>query len=530
MKHRIVIAVLAAILVCASEASAGQESCPRTAAHVPDRRAAAAAAQEVVYQVFVRSMRDSNGDGKGDLLGLIDSLDYMQSLGVTSLLLTPLYPSHFYHNYFAYRFDGVDPDFGSMADFRRLVAALHARGMKIYLDQEVQYTESTHPWVTTPPGLLDEPTSDDILWDDSAHTRLSSGPFGLRTVRSFGNPPLTLDTVNLKSPVVQGYFHDFFLSWLDLDRRDDFTHGVDGFRIDHMMDDLDGKGVLTHLFAHFWRPLFARLREADPQVRLIAEQADWGYGRDFLTRGGADQVFAFPLHAAIRSFDRDQIAAAIRATAAATPPGKGQLLFVENHDVDRIASDPGITPEKLRTAAALNLLLAGTPLIYYGQELGMRGREWHQFQTDELGIGVREAFRWRADDQAPMEANWYRGGEIYWTQRYNRGHDGVSVQEEDGDPVSLLNFYRRLLRLRHAHPALHAGSQRILASASPLLVIERAAGHEKLWLVANMGSRPAHFALPPAAAAGATDLLGRAMVSGGAIALAPYQSALVATP
>ena len=103
---------------------------------------------EVFYHVFNRSFRDSDGDGHGDLQGIIDGLDYLQSLGVTSILLTPLYPSEFYHNYFTSDFEAIDPDFGTPDDYRRLIAEVHRRGMKLYLDQEIQYTDGEHPWYT----------------------------------------------------------------------------------------------------------------------------------------------------------------------------------------------------------------------------------------------------------------------------------------------------------------------------------------------------------------------------------------------
>jgi len=497
------------------------------AAHAAVRVPAVPDSQQVFYHVFMRSMRDSNGDGKGDLQGLIDSLDYLRSLGVNCLLLTPLYPSDFYHNYFAYRFEGVDPAFGTMADFRRLVAALHARGMKIFLDEEIQYTEGTHPWFTESLDHPDSRYADFILYRDADHMKPVSGPLDLTTMNSFDNPPLILATVNLKSPQVQAYFRDYLLSWMDLDGSGHFNEGVDGFRIDHMMDNLDDKGVLTHLFTEFWRPLFAALRKANPNVRIIAEQADWGDGHDFLSRGNADAVFAFPLHAAIRSFDKSRIVAALRQTTAATPPGKRQLIFVENHDMDRVASDPGMTPERLRTIAALNLLLADTPIIYYGQELGMRGRLLNQYKTDELGIGVREAFRWMASEDAPIQANWYRGGASYWTQRFNRSHDGVSVEEEDHDPASLLNRYRQLIRLRHAHAALNAGSQQVLDSPPGILVIQRSSGNERLWLVANLSDTAVRYQPPLPAGTEPTDLLGSNTTDGGSLMLKPYQTMLV---
>ena len=115
---------------------------------------------EVFYQIFTRSMRDSNGDGEGDLKGIEQSLPYLQKLSVTSIMLTPIQPSPFYHNYFPDRADGVDPAFGTMKDFRDLARAIHARGMKLYLDEEFQYLASGPPWFKSALGNPSSPYSD----------------------------------------------------------------------------------------------------------------------------------------------------------------------------------------------------------------------------------------------------------------------------------------------------------------------------------------------------------------------------------
>src|SRR3546814_233027 len=129
-----------------------------------------------------------------------------------------------------------------------------------------------------------------------------------------------------------------------------------------------------------------------------------------------------------------------------------------------------MTPARLRTAAALAMLLKGTPLIYYGQELGMRGKQRPEYKTDEKDIGTREAFEWEADVNAPVHADWYRGEKSYWTEQFSKSNDGVSVAEEMDDPGSLLNFYRRLLEIRRQYPAFVEGDVKIVDSGPGLLV------------------------------------------------------------
>ena len=496
---------------------------------VPAVAAPATPRDEVFYHVFNRSFRDSNGDGHGDLQGIIDGLDYLQSLGVTSILLTPLYPSEFYHNYFTSDFEGIDPKFGTQDDYRRLIAEVHRRGMKLYLDQEIQYTDGEHPWFRESLGHPDSRYGDFILYRGAGNREPETAVFGITVIGGFNASNVRLTTVNLKSPGVQAYFQRLFLHWIDPDGDGDFSDGVDGFRIDHMMDTLDDKPQLDNLFAEFWRPLFDKVRAVNPKVTFIAEQADWGDGRGFLVHGDTDYVFAFPLRAAIRSFDKDRIITAIAQTAAATPPGKHQLLFVENHDMARLASDPGMTPEKLRTAAALNVLLAGTPILYYGQELGMRGALRDEYRTDEKDIGNREAFEWKARVESEPHALWYRGPGSYWTQKFARDDDGVSVAEQDGDPASLLNFYRRLFALRREQPALRMGMQTVIDAAPGLLVVERTGDGERLRIVSNLGAEQVTYRPADARATDAMfDLLGRARIDTGGVILAPYQTAVFA--
>jgi alpha-amylase len=498
-------------------------SASAAAIHAVAPTAAAAPAQlehEVFYQIFTRSMRDSNGDREGDLKGIEQSLPYLQRLGVTSILLTPIYPSDFYHNYFASDFEGVDPEFGTMDDYKSLVRAIHARGLKLYLAQEFQYVAYDHPWFKSALGDPNSPYSDFLIFHGPNNTKPEEGPFGITIARRFPDAETGITTVNMASPKVRAWATDYLLRWVDPNGDGDFSDGVDGFRLDHMMDDLDNKHILTNLFDSFWKPVFAQLKARNPKLNLVAEQWDWGDGGDFLRRGGVDAAFAFPLVSAVRSFDKAKIVAAIDKLAKAIPPGRHELVFVENHDMPRIASDPGITPEKLRTAATLAMMLKGTPLIYYGQELGMRGIQRPEYKSDEKDIGTREAFEWSAKVEAPGEAIWYKGPKSYWTDRSARDDDGVSVAEEDHDSNSLLNHYRKLLKLRRTHPALTDGDQRIVETAPNLLAIERSAGGERLLIVANLSDQPATYVVS------GRDLLADANVPA-KLRLAPYAATVL---
>jgi glycosidase len=497
------------------------------------------AQDEVVYQIFVRSFRDSNHDRIGDLRGIQEELGYLHDLGVTSLLLTPINPSPTYHNYFASSIWGVDSAYGDAAALHALVEAVHAQGMRIYLDEDDQYATGDNPWLKESLGHPDSRYGRYILYRDPGNTQPEPIIFGLTALPTWTGERIPVAPVNLLDPGVQQAIESLFVSLVDPNRDGRFDDGVDGFRLDHMMDDLDGNPRLTHLFAGFWAPLFAATRAANPGVKFIAEQADWGFGEDWLTRGGADWVFAFPLERAIGTLNRDSIAAAIVQTLQRTPPGKGQLVFIENHDVSRFASRVDGDLRKEKVGAAFAVLLEGTPLIYYGQEIGMRGKQSNVFPSDANDIPDREAMRWTPRLTDPGSAIWYRDTGPWWTQRYNRDGDGVSVAEESGDPQSLLSFYRRLLAIRHSRVELREGDERIVATdRRDVLAVLRSTPAAASLLLVNLADSATTVTLsrdgvPAALAArGLEDLLSGASVHGPAgalrVRLAPFGVALLA--
>lgn len=471
--------------------------------------------KEVFYLVFVRSFADSNGDRIGDFRGIEQHLQYLKDLGVTSILLTPIVPSHSYHNYFASQFDAVDPAYGDLASFRHLVRAIHGRAMKIYLDEEIQYVEDSHKWWTESAGNPGSKYAKYILYNGPGNTGPEPGFLEGATIKGYDGWPTHIAIVNLELPAVRRYFDEVFAWWAKPDGKGGIGAGVDGFRIDHMMDDLDHRGKLTNLNAGFWAPLFAHTRAIKPAISIIAEQADWQFGDDLLTQGNVDMVYAFPLRKAIASFDRDAVASAIESTQARTPPGKGQLIFIENHDTNRFASEVSGDPARERVGAALTILLKGAPLIYYGQELGMKGIQKKGGNTDGNDIPVRESFRWTHTVEGPGSAIWYRDTGPWWTDRYARDDDGISVEEEKKEPSSLLSFYRRLLALRRTRAELREGDQAIVETGDAgVLIVKRSRGSSRSLLIVNFSGVPAIGHVPSAALSSAggraipRDLLG----------------------
>src|ERR1700712_2139053 len=185
---------------------------------------------EIIYHIFERSFYDSNGDNHGDLNGIRQKLDYLQQLGVTAILLTPLYESVFYHNYFASDFKKIDPSYGTMQDYLSLIKELHRRGMKFYMDMETQYVTEDHLWWKDGVNNLNSPYSDYILYDDKAHTKPSTIIFNLKGLLGYDSVFRKITTVNLYSSKVLEYNYDLFKFWMDPNQDGRFDDGVDGFR------------------------------------------------------------------------------------------------------------------------------------------------------------------------------------------------------------------------------------------------------------------------------------------------------------
>lgn len=491
---------------------------------------------QVIYSIFVRSFRDSNGDRIGDLDGIRSKLGYIKQLGATTILLSPVAPSPFYHNYFATAFKAIDPAYGTMADHFKLVRAAHAHGLKVYKDEEFQYVAQGNPWWADSICKPQAKYADYLLWKGPKHC--VAEPF-LNKAKWMGydGKSYGIAMVNLENPAVQKYFTQLLLYWADPSGNCNGPDraGVDGFRIDHMMANLDHKDLEKHLLTTFWAPLIHALKACRPHLDIFAEQASWGNGITQLRKAHADMVYAYPLYRALISLNKPKIVKAIKAEQASTPPGKQKVIFLEDHDVERFMSVVHGNMAKARAGAAIQLTLKGVPMIYYGQELGMRGRMITTGAvTDGMGIPVREAFRWKTSLKAPGSAIWYRGDQPWWTYRYNRTGDGTSLQAERGEPHSLYHWYRKLLALRHARPELHAGSQRVLCKSgkSPVLCILRQDGKRKTLLLVNLGMNAArpHLGKKLVDSTSWVNLLKGAAAGPLNASLKPMQVRIVGTP
>ncbi len=421
---------------------------------------------EIIYHVFQRSFFDSDDDRHGDLNGLRQKLDYLQCLGITSILLTPLYKSAYYHNYFADDFESIDPAYGTADSYFSLVREIHQRGMKIYMDMEIQYITEDHAWYKDAYENPSSPFSEYLLYKDEENKIPETIIFDINGLHGYDAVYRNITTVNLHNKKVQEYMYKLFSYWANPGNA---AEGVDGFRLDHMMDTLDNKKRLGNLFEAFWKPLINELKQAHPGLIFIAEQTDWNsFGEDYIQMSGVDRVFAFPLREAMLGFEKEKIAQTADATFNIIPGPNQNIVFIENHDTQRFATHVLSDRHKLRTGAALNLLLRGTPAIYYGQELGMKGEGGFGKYglSDGNDIPRREAFKWYKDISRQGMALWYKDSGPWWQDSNLIQDDGISLEEQKNDGYSLWNCYKQLIALRKSNSAIAHGKYETLQNNS----------------------------------------------------------------
>lgn len=487
----------------------------------------------VFYEIFVRSFADStNGplanDGIGDLQGLVEKLDYLNDgdpattsdLGITGIWLMPINPSPSYHGYDVTDYYGINPQYGTRADFERLLAECHRRGIRVIVDLVLNHTSSAHPDFRR--ALAGDPKYRDwYLFVDPDEVPQSLGPWGQVVwqksgdQRYFGMFWSGMPDLNYRNPQVTAEAYRIADFWLD-------EMHVDGFRLDairHLVEDGDVmvdtpatlawlKGFQAHVHGGGRRPLV--VGEVWTHTETVSE---------YVRQGTLDAAFEFDLADAILdaadSGTRDELAYTLGNVAASYP--RNQFAsFVTNHDQDRIASVLHQDPAKLKLAAALLLTGPGVPFLYYGEEIGQVGAK-----PDEM---IRNPMPWTGGANAGFTA-----AARPW-ERLQKGHETRNVAAQSADPASLLNHYRRLIRLRQSEPALAAGDFTLLETGrDDVIAWRRSAEGRTLTVVANLGADRVQDLELPGVDGAYDDLLAGEPVAGRSLAI-PARSVRVLAP
>jgi glycosidase len=445
----------------------------------------------VFYEIFVRSFADSNGDGVGDFPGLTAKLDYLKDLGVDAVWLMPVFASPSYHGYDTTDYETIQPAYGTGEDFDRFLAEAHRRGIRVILDFVMNHTSSQNPWFVDAASSRDAAHRYWYVWrgDDPGWTQpWGGGPTWHRNDKDgtyyygifWGGMP----DLNFENPVVRQTMESLAAAWL--------ARGVDGFRLDatrHLFANGPGELQNDQPQTHdYLKEFAASVRARKPQAFLVGEnQADTPgiaayYGSTAVVKGGDElpESFNFPLAAAIvkgvHDGDASGIAAKYQEMAQLYPPGVLDTPFLTNHDQIRVATQLGGDPAKLRSAAAVLLTLPGAPFLYYGEEVGLQNGPGG---ADEL---KRTPMPWDASD-----GGGFTSGHPWFD--FAPGKESENVAAETGDPASLLNAYRRLIKLRHGSAALKTGDLKLLTPGDttvPVLAFLRQAPKERLLVVHNL--------------------------------------------
>ncbi len=471
---------------------------------------------QILYEIFVRSFCDSDGDGIGDLRGVEQKLDYLQSLNVTVLWLMPIHPSPSEHGYDVADYFAVNPEYGTLADLQSLVAAAHARGMRILLDFVPSHLSNQNPIFQDAYANPQSPYSDWFVWRNDAHT-LYAGFADSEAMPRF----------NHYNPAVVDYLSQAALFWLDLDGDGDYTDGVDGFRVDNA----------TFPPVEFLTTLRARIKAANPEALLLGEtwvNSPGDLGRFFTDQ--FDALFDFPLYQTLTGGQTSNGDGVLNGRArpvlltmlfeeeARFPEEAMAVRFLANHDTNRLYTKTGGNADRLRLGADLLACLPGPILIYYGEEIGMPGQKGGPPYWDNYR---REPMDWYALEAGPGQATWFMPND-----RWNRPADGISVEEQEADPASLLHHYRAVLSLRAASPALLSGDFTLLELDAPPSAwgFLRQQGNEQVICLYNFSDQPLEATLPawPLADGAPLDLLTGSEVPPAA-AGAPYRLSLPPT-
>ncbi|TNJ43508.1 hypothetical protein FGF67_11355 [Tamlana fucoidanivorans] len=425
--------------------------------------------EEIFYLIFPRSFFDSNGDRIGDLNGVTQQLDYIQDLGITSIIMTPLYPSSYYHNYFTHDYYGIDSEFGTVDDYFNMVKEIHRRGMKFYMDTELQYVIKEHPWFGESFQNPNSEFSNYVMYKDSLNTEPETMVFDLKGLKSYDGYYTDITIVNLYKEEVAEYIKDYYAFWVDPNGDGSFEDGVDGFRIDAFHNDQLKKGILTNLAQGFWKPIIDNSKRINPDVTFVAEQATWddGDAHSWMKKSGVEVAYSFGLHFNVNN--PTILREYFKWSKQDLPEGKNMFAFLDQHDTDRVLSKIGNNTAKNKQLATLTYLMKFIPYIYYGQEIGMTGKREELIRhesllelSDGLDISVREPFEWTADINEAGNALWFENVQPYWEKKSIKSKDGISVEEQINNPNSLLNFYRKILKFRSSNSAFTTGEFEII--------------------------------------------------------------------
>ncbi len=480
----------------------------------------------VIYQIYPRSFADSNGDGLGDLGGILSHLDYLADLGIDAIWLSPFYPTP--DKDFGYdisEYTDVDPRFGSLEEFDRLMAEAHRRGIRIILDLVLNHTSDKHPWFVDSRSSLDNPKRDWYIWRDHPNNwQASFGGKAWEYDPQTGQYYLHLFTreqpdVNWRNPDVRKAQLDVFRFWLG--------HGVDGFRLDvfnayfkhpDLLNNppkfgLRGFDRQHHLYDIDQPEMMPFLKEMRQLLDSFPER--YAVGETYFASPEKTVSYCGPdrLHAAF-SFDFTStnliypwnpdwiMERVIRREEIFNTGDVWPTTVMSNHDLPRAASRyaRGEHDDRAFQAMALLLTLRGTPFIYYGEEIGMRNIHLRREEIlDPPGKKYWPIYKGRDRCRSPMQWNDSNFAGFSSHSPWLPVHPDYlsrNVSAQQADPNSLFHFTKKVLALRKEIPALCRGDFVPLQASSRMLAYLRRSKEQTVLVAMNFSEWNTKFPVP----------------------------------
>lgn len=429
--------------------------------------------EDIYYSLFVRSFADSDGDGIGDLNGITENLDYLEELGITALWLLPIFESPTYHGYDTIDYYKINPDYGTMDDLENLINEANEKGIKIILDLVINHTSDQHQWFIEASKGTNNPYRDYYVWNgNSAHQEFVGGMMDL----------------NLRNEEVKNEIYKIVDFYLDL--------GIQGFRLDAVPHFFAEFGAHTAQVENilFMDELVRRVKSKNEQGFVVGEVLinDYNLVKNYFMSGASYFNFYVQneiinkvgsgtssyllarnlerMYDELRKIDKDFIDSPI----------------IGNHDFDRIASSTGFNNiEKLKLASRILLTLPGSPFIYYGDELGLKGK---RYEGDVINSKVVY------DEYRRQPFLWGNSNTTTWLASDGSNDDTKSYLEQKDDDTSLLNTYKEMANLRKNTPALMYGNSFYAYSSGNiqgyLRVIDDENFQEAVFVVHSFGVNP----------------------------------------
>jgi alpha-glucosidase len=478
----------------------------------------------VIYHIYPRSFYDSNGDGIGDIPGIILKLDYLKELGIDAIWLSPVYKSPMTDfGYDVSDYLAIDPVFGTLDDLKNLIHEAHNKGIKVIMDMILNHTSDQHPWFLESKSSADNPKRDWYIWNTGKNGKKpnnwksvyggSAWQYDEQTKMHYLHTFLKEQPdLNWRNKNLRKTFMEIFRYWLDF--------GVDGFRLDAINMIIkdkkfrDNPAILTGMiWRHKWHTrnqqksykIVQKLRKLldSYEDRMCVGEiyalppGDSKLSGSYLGTGENSIHLTFDFSLFFRGWSARKYYTTIESWYSCIPAKGWPSHVLSNHDLRRSISRFGSGKKKYKrakVAAAFLLTLKGTPFIYYGEEIAMQnGNIPRRKIKDPLGRKFWPLYNGRDKARTPMQWSAKTNGGFTTGEPWlplNQNFSTFNVEKEKKDELSILNFYKTLISIRKSYPALHAGNWRpVIKGENGIIAYFRTSNEQNILVLLNFTGR-----------------------------------------